>query len=156
MSPTPPIRLKSTIVGNTQQNPVQIGTGLSVAANLPGSSIFSQSGANVFTALQVAGHSPPIRRHLQHRHCRNQRQRLLSSRRYRPGLLRQHRKRTHHQRDFLSQEKINISTYENTLVSADTATAATNVTQAETVLTATVAAAAQMNQQANLLNYIQD
>ena len=36
-------------VGNSQQNQVQIGTGLSVAANLPGSSIFSQSGANVFT-----------------------------------------------------------------------------------------------------------
>src|SRR5208337_4455960 len=33
--------------GNGQQNQVQIGTGLSVAANLPGSSIFSQAGANV-------------------------------------------------------------------------------------------------------------
>ena len=56
---------------------------------------------------------------------------------------------------YLSQEKLNITTYENTLVAADTATAATDVTQAETVLNATIAAAAQINQQANLLNYIQ-
>jgi flagellar hook-associated protein 3 FlgL len=38
--------------GNSGQNKVQIGTGLSVASNLPGSSIFSQSGSNVFDALQ--------------------------------------------------------------------------------------------------------
>ncbi len=55
---------------------------------------------------------------------------------------------------YLSQEKLNITTYQNTLVAADTATAATDATQAQTVLTATVAAAAQIDQQANLLNYL--
>jgi len=55
---------------------------------------------------------------------------------------------------YLSQEKLNITTYENTLVSADTAAAATNVTQAETALSTTVAAAAKMNQ-VSLLDYLQ-
>jgi flagellar hook-associated protein 3 FlgL len=141
-------------VGNSQQNKVQIGTGLSVSANLPGSSIFSQSGANVFDALQSlvtalqAGNSSAIATA----------QTSVSSALSAVGTAQVFYGSTVDElstnETYLSQEKLNITTYENTLVSADTAAAATNVTQAETALSTTVAAAAKMNQ-VSLLDYLQ-
>ena len=139
-----------------EQNQVQIGTGLSVAANLPGSSIFSQSGANVFTALQALitalqsetpQASPPPE--------------IASAVRSTPSIPPRSSTATRStnsppMRPISPRKRSTSPAYENTLVSADTATAATDVTQAETVLNATIAAAAQVNQQANLLDYIQD
>lgn len=142
-------------VGNTQQNQVQVGTGLSVAANLPGSSIFSQSGANVFTALQSlvtalqSGDTSSIT--TAEASVSDSLNAVDTAQVFYGNTANE----LSNNESFLSQEKINITTYENTLVSADMASAATSVTQAQTVLTATVAAAAQVNQQANLLNYIQ-
>jgi flagellar hook-associated protein 3 FlgL len=141
-------------VGNTQQNQVQIGTGLSVASNLPGSSIFSQSGANVFTALQSlvtalqSGDTSSIS--TAETSVSNSLNAVDIAQVFYGNTVNE----LTNNESFLSQEKINITTYENTLVSADMASAATSVTQAQTVLTATVAAAAHINQQANLLDYI--
>ncbi len=142
-------------VGNSEQNQVQIGTGLSVASNLPGSSIFSQSGANVFAALQSlvtalqSGDSSSIA--TAETSVSNSLNAVDTAQVFYGNTVNE----LTTNETYLSQEKLNIATYENTLVSSDTATAATDVTQAETVLNATIAAAAQINQQANLLNYIQ-
>ncbi|MGA3128287.1 MAG: flagellar hook-associated protein FlgL [Candidatus Korobacteraceae bacterium] len=142
-------------VGNSQQNQVQIGTGLSVASNLPGSSIFSQSGANVFTALQSlvtalqSGDTSSIS--AAETSVGNSLNAVDTAQVFYGNTVNE----LTTNETYLAQEKVNITTYQNTLVSADTATAATNVTQAETALNATVAAAAQINQQANLLDYIQ-
>jgi len=141
-------------VGNTQQNQVQIGTGLSVASNLPGSSIFSQSGANVFTALQSlvtalqSGDTSCIT--AAEASVSNSLSAVDTAQVFYGNTVNE----LTNNESFLSQEKINITTYENTLVSADMASAATSVTQAQTVLTATVAAVAQMNQRVDLLDYI--
>jgi flagellar hook-associated protein 3 FlgL len=141
--------------GNGEQNKVQIGTGLSVAANLPGSSIFTQSGSNVFTALQSlatalqAGDTSAIA--AAGTNVSNALGAVDTAQVFYGNTVNE----LTTNETYLSQEKVNITTYENTLVSANTADAATDVTQAETVLNATVAAAAQVNQQANLLNYIQ-
>lgn len=141
-------------VGNNQQNKVQIGTGLSVSANLPGSSIFSQSGANVFDALQSlvtalqGGNSTAIAT------AQTGVSSALSAVSTAQVFYGSTVDELTTNETFLSQEKLNITTYENTLVSADTATAATDVTQDENVLNATVEAAAKMNQSC-LLNYIQ-
>jgi len=141
-------------VGNTQQNQVQIGTGLSVASNLPGSSIFSQSGANVFTALQSlvtalqSGDTSSIT--TAEASVSNSLNAVDTAQVFYGNTVNE----LTNNESFLSQERINITTYENTLASADMASAATSVTQAQTVLTATVAAAAQMNQRMNLLDYI--
>lgn len=143
-------------LGNTEQNQVQIGTGLSVASNLPGSSIFSQTGANVFTALQSlitalqSGDSSSIAT------AGNSVSSALDAVNTAQVFYGNTVNELTTNETYLAQEKVNISAYENTLVSADTATAATDVTQAETVLNATIAAAAQVNQQANLLDYIQE
>jgi flagellar hook-associated protein 3 FlgL len=142
-------------VGNSQQNQVQIGTGISVAANLPGSSIFSQAGANVFDALQslttalqsgnttnIASAGTAITTALN----------AVSTAQVFYGNTVDE---LNSNESWLSQEKLNITSYQNTLVASNTAAAATDATQAETVLSASVEAAAQIDQQANLLNYIQ-
>jgi flagellar hook-associated protein 3 FlgL len=142
-------------VGNSEQNQVQIGTGLSVASNLPGSSIFSQSGVNVFDALQSlvtalqSGDSSSIA--TAETSVSNSLNAIDTAQVFYGNTVNE----LTTNETYLSQEKLNIATYQNTLVSSDTATAATDVTQAETVLNATIAAAAQINQQANLLDYIQ-
>jgi flagellar hook-associated protein 3 FlgL len=141
-------------VGNSQQNQVQIGTGLTVAANLPGSSIFSQSGANVFDALQSlvtalqGGNSSTIA--TAQASVSNALDAVDTAQTFYGSTVDE----LTSNENFLTQEKLNITTYENTLVSADTATAASDATEAQTALTATVAAAAQVDQQVNLLNYI--
>lgn len=141
-------------VGNSQQRKVQIGTGLTVNANLPGSSVFSQPGADVFAALQTlntalqSGNSSTIGTAVQGvttaLNAVNNAQASCSST----------VNELSNNENFLSQEKLNITTYENTLVSADPAAAAMDAVQAQTVLSSTIAAAAQVDQQANLLNYL--
>ncbi len=141
-------------VGTGQQNQVQIGIGVSVAANLPGSSIFSQSGANVFDALQSlvtalqSGDTSSIS--TAEAGVSNSLNAVDNAQVFYGNTVNE----LTNNETYLAQEKVNITTYQNTLVSADTATAATDVTQAETSLNATIAAAAQINQQANLLDYI--
>jgi flagellar hook-associated protein 3 FlgL len=141
-------------VGNDQQNHVQIGTGLSVASNLPGSSIFSQSGTNVFDALQSlvtalqSGDSSSIA--TAEASVSDSLNAVDTAQVFYGNTVDE----LTTNETYLSQEKLNITTYQNTLVASDTAEAATDVTQAETVLNATIAAAAQINQQANLLTYL--
>jgi flagellar hook-associated protein 3 FlgL len=141
-------------VGNSQQNKVQIGTGLSVATNLPGSSIFSQPDANVFDALQSlvtalqSGNSSSIA--TAETSVNTSLGAVSTAQVFYGGAVDE----LNNNETYLSQEKLNITTYQNTLVSADTATAATNESEAESTLTATVAAAAQIDQQVNLLTYL--
>jgi len=141
-------------VGNSKQNKVQIGTGLSVTTNLPGSSIFSQPNANVFDALQslvTALQSGDTAGIATAETSVNTSLNAVDTAQVFYGSTVDELTSNE---SFLSQEKLNITTYQNTLVSADLATAATNATQAQAVLTATVAAAAQLDQQVNLLTYL--
>ncbi len=159
-STTPPYVADASVpgqidyVGNSQQNKVQIGTGVSVAANLPGSSIFSQSGANVFDALQSlvtalkSGSSTTIA--TAGTAINTALDAVSTAQVFYGNTVNE----LTSNESWLSQEKLNITSYQNTLVAADTATAATEATQAQTVLSASVAATAQIDQQANLLNYI--
>jgi flagellar hook-associated protein 3 FlgL len=141
-------------VGNSQQMKVQIGTGLSVPANLPGSSIFSQPGADVFdglqsliTALQSGDSSSIATAEVA---VNNSLDAVNTAQVFYGCTVNE----LTNNESFLSQEKLNITTYQNTLVSADVATAATNATESETALNATVAAASQIYQQVNLLDYL--
>jgi flagellar hook-associated protein 3 FlgL len=140
-------------VGNDQQNNVQIGTGLSVSANLPGSSLFSQTGANVFTALQTmvsalkSGNTSGISGAVT----------LVGTALNAVDSARVFYGNTINEltsnESYLSQEKVNIASYQNTLVGADPAAAVTAVQQAEYDRSATVAAAAKMDQ-VSLLDYL--
>lgn len=139
-------------VGNSNQNQVQIGTGLSVAANLPGSSIFSQSGANVFTALQSlvtalqSGNTSSIST------ASTGISTALGAIDTAQVFYGNTVTELTNNETYLSQEEVNITTYENTLVSANTAASATDETQAETALNATIAAASKVDQ-LSLMDY---
>lgn len=140
--------------GNDLQNQVQIGTGLSLAANLPGSSIFSQSGANVFTALQSlvtalqSGDTSSIST------AETGVSTALNAVDTAQVFYGNTVTELTNNETYLSEEKVNITTYENTLVSANTASAATDETQAETALNATIAAASKVDQ-LSLMDYLE-
>jgi flagellar hook-associated protein 3 FlgL len=143
-----------TYVGNGQQNKVQIGTGLSVASNLPGSSIFSQPSGDVFSALQSmltalqSGDTTAVGTAVTQ--VSSALDAVNTSRVFYGTTVNE----LTSNESYLSQDQVNIASYESTLVDANTATAAVNASQAQTVLSATVAAAAQMDQQADLLTYL--
>ncbi|MDR3764968.1 MAG: flagellar hook-associated protein FlgL [Acidobacteriota bacterium] len=139
--------------GNDGQNQVQIGTGLSVHANQPGSTIFSQSGSSVFDALQSlvtalqSGDTTSIS--TAQTSVTNALNTVNTAQVFYGNTLNE----LTNNDTFLSQEKVNLTTYENSLVAADTATAATDMTQASTTLNATIAAAAKVTQ-VSLMDYI--
>ncbi len=139
--------------GNTQQNQVQIATGLYVNANQPGSSIFSQTGNNVFDALQsliTALQSGDATATSTAEAGVNKALNVVSTAQVFYGNT---LKELSNNDSFLAQEKVNLSTYENSLVAANTAEAATNMTLASTTLNATIAAAAKVSQ-VSLMDYI--
>ncbi|HVJ05293.1 MAG TPA: flagellar hook-associated protein FlgL [Candidatus Saccharimonadales bacterium] len=144
---------KIDYAGNDRQNSVQIGTGLTVSANLPGSSIFSQTSGNVFDALQSlftalqSGDATAIE--AAGTRISSAIDAINTSRVFYGNTVNE----LTSNETYLSQDKINIADYQNTLVSSDPAEATTAVTQAEYARNATVAAAAKMNQ-VSLLDYL--
>lgn len=142
-----------TYNGNSNVNKIQVGDSLTVQANIPGSTLFTNSNASVLGALSnlstalTSGTSADIgsatdaittalnyvtQQHVVYGNTVNQ----LTS-----------------QETYLSQEKVTLSSRETSLVGIDTATAAENLSQAETSNSAVFAAAAKVLQN-SLLNYL--
>ena len=142
-----------TYNGNSAVNKIQVGDSLTVQANIPGSTLFTNSGASVLGALSslstalTSGSSAQIgtataavttalnyvtQQHVVYGNTINQ----LTS-----------------QETYLSQEKVTLTSRETSLVGIDTATAAENLSQAETENSAVFAAAAKVLQN-SLLNYL--
>jgi flagellar hook-associated protein 3 FlgL len=139
--------------GNNDTNSVQVGDQTSVQANLPGSQIFSNSSNNVLgslsslvTALQ-SGNSSQIETATasvdsaisyvgqQQVFYSNASDQLTS------------------QGQYLQQDTVTLASQENDLIGVDEATAATNLSQAETDNNAALAAAAKVLP-TTLLNYL--
>lgn len=142
-----------TYNGNSDVNSISVGSSLTVQANIPGSTLFTNSSANVLgslsnlaTALE-SGSSADIgtattaittaltyvtSQHAVYGNTINQ----LNS-----------------QETYLSQEKVTLTSRESDLVGVDAATAAESLTQAETSNSSVLAAAAKVIQN-NLLNYL--
>jgi flagellar hook-associated protein 3 FlgL len=133
-----------TYNGNDGVNSVQVGDGLSVQANLPGSQVFSNSSANVLgslsslvTALQsgnttaigtaTAAISSALSYVSQQRVVYGNAESQLNS-----------------QETYLQQETVNLSAQATSLVGVDLAKAATTLSQAETDNNAALAAAAKV------------
>ena len=139
--------------GNSGVNSVQIGDTLSVQANIPGNTLFTNSSANVMGALSnlatalTSGSSADVgtattaittalnyvtQQHVVYGNTINQ----ITA-----------------QESYLAQDTVTISSRENSLVGIDTATAAENLSQAETSNTAVLEASAKVLQN-SLLNYL--
>ncbi len=142
-----------TYNGNGNVNHIQVGDSLTVQANIPGSTLFANSNASVLGALSdlstalTSGTSAQIgtataavttalnyvtQQHVVYGNTVNQ----LTS-----------------QETYLSQEKVTLTSRATSLVGIDTATAAENLSQAETENSAVFAAAAKVLQN-SLLNYL--
>jgi len=137
--------------GNTGVNNVDIGDGQTVPTNLPGSQLFTAPGADVFqaladlsTALTSGSNIPAAENEVQ-----NAFNYINSQRGFYGATL----SRLNTATNFLNEESLQFSQEENNLVGADTATAATQLTQAEAALDATLAAGGKISQY-SLLDYL--
>jgi len=140
-----------TYVGNSGVDNVEIGDGQAVPANLPGSQIFNAPGADVFqaltdltTALENGANIPEAENEVQNAFNQVNTQRTF----YGTTL-----DRLNSASSFLNAESLQLTQEDNTLVGADMATAATQLTQAETALDATLEAGGSISQQ-TLLDYL--
>jgi flagellar hook-associated protein 3 FlgL len=141
-----------TYNGNDQTTQVQLSNGVSTAANLPGSQLFTNSSGSVLGALQdlytalttntnISGAVTEVQNGLDQ---------LNSQRVFYGNALNQ----ITASENFLNQDTVNLSQQENNLVGADLPTVATNYEQAQIADQATITAASQILQQKNLLDYI--
>jgi len=125
-------------VGNTGVNNIEIGDGQSVPANLAGSQLFTAPGSDVFqaladlsSALQSGSNIPAAVTEVENAFDHVNAQRAF----YGVTLS-----RLNTASSFLNEENLQLSQENNNLVGADMAAAASQVTQAETALDATLSA----------------
>jgi flagellar hook-associated protein 3 FlgL len=138
--------------GNTGVSSVQLSNGNSINTNLPGSQLFQNASGNAFSALQnlvsalqtggnVAAAVTQVGAALTT---------LGTQRVFYGNALNQ----VDLSENFLNQDKINLSSQQNTLVGANPAQVVTNLEQAEVAGQATVTAAGQILSLPNLLNFL--
>jgi flagellar hook-associated protein 3 FlgL len=156
---TPPFTLDATSPngvtynGNDGTNTVQIADGLNVQTNLPGSQLFQGANANVFgalqqliTALQTGTVADAQTATSQLRSAFDD---LNGQRIFYGNTVNQ----LNSTQTFLQQEKVSLSSQATTLVGADLAKTATDLTQAQTAYNATLAAASKILP-TSLLDYL--
>ena len=140
--------------GNSGSNQTQVGNGLNVTVNVAGDSIFTNSDGNVLGSLQQmvtalqSGSTSDIATATS----------AVSAAISHVGEVRVLYGNTvdqlNAQNDYLSQETISLTSQQSSLTNIDTATAATNLTQAQTADSAVLAMAAKILP-ISLLNYLQ-
>jgi flagellar hook-associated protein 3 FlgL len=139
-------------VGNSTVNTVQVGDSFSVATNVPGDQLFT-SGTNVLGSLSGLisalqnGTAPEISA------ATTAVSTALSSLTQQRVPLDNTITQLSSQDSYLSQETLTLTTDQTSLVGADLATAATNLSQAELDSTAVLAAASKVLPE-TLLNYL--
>jgi flagellar hook-associated protein 3 FlgL len=142
-----------TYNGNDDVNSVAVGDGTSVQVNIPGSQIFSSTSNNVIGALSSlvtalnTGSSSDIAT-------------ATASITSAIGYVGQQRviygnseSQVNAQQTFLQQDTVSLASQQNDLIGVDEATAAVNLSQAETINNAALAAAAKVLPN-SLLNYL--
>ncbi len=140
--------------GNSDTNQTQVGSDLQVPVNLPGDTIFTSSAGSVFGSLQQmlgalqSGSTSAI----------GTATTAVSAAIAHVGQVRVFYGNTvqqlNAQTDYLSQETVSLTSQQTALTGIDFATAATNLTQAETANSAVLAMAAKILP-VSLLNYLQ-
>jgi flagellar hook-associated protein 3 FlgL len=139
--------------GNTGVNTVGIASGHNVQVNVPGSQIFQGAGGNVMGSLQQlitalqSGNSASIGT------ATNQVTAALNYVSQQRVFYGNTVNELNSNQTFLQQEKVNLQTQENNLVGVNMATAATDLSQAQTTYNAALAAMAKVIPQ-SLLDYL--
>lgn len=139
--------------GNSEVNSVEIASGESMQTNVPGSQLFLGTGGNVMASLQSlvtalqSGNATSISDATTQV---NDAMNYVSQQRVFFGSAVD---QLNANQSSLQSVQVNLQSQENTLVGADLATTATNLSQAQTAQSATLAALAQIIPQ-SLLNYL--
>jgi flagellar hook-associated protein 3 FlgL len=141
-----------TYSGNTNVNSVDLLNGQQMTTNVPGSQIFLNPAGSIFgtlqnllTALQTNTNIGAASTALQ-----TAASQLYSQRVFYGNGMQQMESATL----FLNQEKVELSTQENTLVGADLAKAATNLTQAQASSSAVLTATGKILNRNTLFDYL--
>jgi flagellar hook-associated protein 3 FlgL len=159
LTQTPPFALDSTqpsgvrYDGNTGVNSVEIAQGRSIQVNVPGSQVFQGAGGDVMGSLQqlvtalqsgnitnIGTATTQVRTALDY---------ISQQRVFYGSAVNQ----LNANQSFLQQEQVNLQTQENSLVGADLAKAATDLSRAQTAQSAALAAIAKVIPQ-SLLDYL--
>ncbi len=144
-----------TYQGNSDSNQAQVGQSFSVAVNISGDQIFTSSSGNVLGALQSmvtalgSGTTADIAIATSA---------VSSAIAHVDGIRAMYGNTVNQlttENDYLSQETVSLTSQQDSLVDIDTATAATNLTQAQTAQSAVLAMAAKILP-TSLLNYLQN
>lgn len=142
-----------TYLGNSGQNSTAVGDDLQVTVNVPGDSVFMSSNGNVLGSLQqmISAVQSGSTGDLANANI------ALTAAISHVGQVRAVYGSTvdqlNAQNNVLSQETISLTAQQNSLVGIDTATAATNLSQAQTRNSAVLAMAAKILPE-SLLNYL--
>jgi flagellar hook-associated protein 3 FlgL len=140
-----------TYKGNTGTNNVQVGPSYSLQVNLPGSQLFTASGADVFQSMSdlitavennsgISGALTQLSNAFSH---------VTSQRVFYGNGINQ----LNAQQNYLNSEKVDLSTAANSISAADMAATASNLTQAEVAVNAELAAMSKVSQ-TNLFDYL--
>jgi flagellar hook-associated protein 3 FlgL len=148
-----PNTLAAAYNGNANSTSVQLSNGNSIGNNVPGAQLFLNAGGSVFgalqslyTALQTNANIPAAVTQVQSALSEVNTQRVF----YGNGL-----NQIALSENFLNQDKVNLSTQENSLIGTDPATAASDISQAQSAYQSELAATARILNLPSLLNFLQ-
>ena len=141
-----------TYNGNTGVTSTQLYTGDSINTNVPGSQLFQNASGDAFAALQNLTSSLTSNTNIGAAvtQVQNALSQVSVQRVFYGNALNQ----VSTAENFLNQDKLDLSSQENTLVGADLAAVASNLAQAQTANQATIAATGRILSEPNLLDYI--
>ena len=142
-----------TYNGNSGANKVQIAEGLSVQTSVPGDQIFQNSSGDAFGALQQLITALQSGSASATQAATSQARTALASVTGQQIFYSNAVSQLNSTHTFLNQEKVNLTTEATSLVGADMAKVATDLTQAQTAYSATLAAAAKILP-TSLLDYL--
>jgi len=148
-----PNTLAVTYNGNANATSVQLSNANSIVNNVPGDQLFLNAGGsafvalqNLYTALQTNANIPAAVTQVQDALSVVNTERVF----YGNGL-----NQITLSENFLNQDKVNLSTQENSLIGADPATAASDLSQAQAAYQSELAATARILNLPSLLNFLQ-
>jgi flagellar hook-associated protein 3 FlgL len=141
-----------TYNGNTSVTSVQLSNGTFVNGNVPGSQLFQNPGGNAFTALQDLNNALTSGNNIGAAvtEVSQALSQVSTQRVFYGNALNQ----ISLSQNFLNQDKLNLSSQENTLVGADLATAASNFAQAQTANQAALQATSRVLSLPTILDYL--
>jgi len=143
-----------TYQGNSNVNQVQVGSALSVQASVPGSTLFENSSGSVLGALSGLATALESGTSAQIGTATTAVTTALNYVTSQHAVFGNAVNQLNSQETYLSQETVTLTSQAQSLVGISAATAAENLTQAETANSSVLAAAAKVIQN-TLLNYLQ-